>query len=79
MTDDKRLDDLLAALKAEIAIYRREEQECFKLCGPSEQPASAEQAAAQTHGQVAANHADRLDLLLDNPASYLSLLEVPKS
>lgn len=63
------------ALRREIAIYRRDEQRCFKVCGPSEKPKTQAQVEAQTHGQVAANHADRLDLLLADPVAYMPTLE----
>lgn len=60
------------ALRQEIAIYRRDEQECFKVCGPSDEALAYADAEARTHGQVAANHADRLDLLLEDPDAYLA-------
>ncbi|HEY6731951.1 MAG TPA: hypothetical protein VI039_13125 [Solirubrobacterales bacterium] len=56
------------SIAEEIAIYRRDEQECFKRCGPHGEPTTIAEAEAQTHGQVASNHADRLSQLL--PADF---------
>lgn len=63
------------ALRAEIALYRRDERESFGTCGPDDEALTYADAEARTHGQVAANHADRLDLMLEDPAAYLATAE----